>query len=38
MSDAFHLSVGEMVSWSQTINDLRNKCAHQSRVWDSRYV
>jgi len=38
VSDAFHLSVGEMVSWSQTINDLRNKCAHQSRIWDARYV
>lgn len=38
VSDAFHLSVGEMVSWSQMVNDLRNKCAHQSRVWDARYV
>ena len=38
ISDAFRISVQEMVSWSQAITDLRNKCAHQSRVWDSRFV
>jgi abortive infection bacteriophage resistance protein len=37
VSDAFRLSVKEMVSWSQAITDLRNKCAHQSRVWDGRF-
>lgn len=38
VSDAFRLSVQEMISFSRAINDLRNKCAHQSRVWDSRFV
>ena len=38
VSDAFRVSVKEMVSWSQAITDLRNKCAHQSRVWDAHYV
>lgn len=38
VSDAFHLSVKEMTSFSQAITDLRNKCAHQSRVWDSHFV
>jgi abortive infection bacteriophage resistance protein len=38
VSDAFRLSVNEMTSFSQAITDLRNKCAHQSRVWDHRFV
>lgn len=38
VSDSFRLSVKEMASFSQAITDLRNKCAHQSRVWDSHYV
>ena len=38
VSDVFRTSVKEMVSWSQAITDLRNKCAHQSRVWDSHFV
>jgi abortive infection bacteriophage resistance protein len=38
VSDAFRLSVMEMASFSQAITDLRNKCAHQSRVWDSHFV
>ena len=37
VSDAFRLSVREMASFSQAITDLRNKCAHQSRVWDSHF-
>lgn len=37
VSDSFRLSVGEMASFSQAITDLRNKCAHQSRVWDSHF-
>ena len=38
VSDGFRTSVKEMASWSQAITDLRNKCAHQSRVWDNRFV
>lgn len=38
VSNAFRLSVEEMASFSQAITDLRNKCAHQSRVWDSHFV
>ncbi len=37
-ADRFRLSVKEMASFSQAITDLRNKCAHQSRVWDGHFV
>lgn len=38
VADLFHLPVKEMASFSQAITDLRNKCAHQSRVWDGHFV
>jgi abortive infection bacteriophage resistance protein len=38
IADAFRLPVPEFVSFSQAINDLRNKCAHHSRVWDARFA
>lgn len=38
VADLFHLPVKEMASFSQAITDLRNKCAHQSRVWDAHFV
>ncbi len=38
VADAFHVSVKELTSWMQALTDLRNKCAHHSRVWDSRYT
>jgi abortive infection bacteriophage resistance protein len=38
IADAFSLPIPELASFSQAINDLRNKCAHHSRVWDARFA
>lgn len=38
VADSFYLSVKDLKSFAQGINDLRNKCAHHARLWDARFL
>jgi abortive infection bacteriophage resistance protein len=37
VADAFHASVPELTSWMHALTNLRNTCAHHSRLWDRRF-
>jgi abortive infection bacteriophage resistance protein len=37
VADAFHASPPELISWIHALTNLRNTCAHHSRLWDRRF-
>ena len=38
VSDFFRASPPELISWTHAFTNLRNTCAHHSRLWDRRFV
>lgn len=38
VADAFRASPPELISWIHALTNLRNTCAHHSRLWDRRFV
>lgn len=38
VADAFRASPPELTSWIHAMTNLRNTCAHHSRLWDRRFV
>jgi abortive infection bacteriophage resistance protein len=38
VADSFCASPPEMTSWIHALTNLRNTCAHHSRLWDRRFV
>jgi abortive infection bacteriophage resistance protein len=38
VADAFRASPPELTSWIHALTNLRNTCAHHSRLWDRRFV
>jgi len=38
VSDFFRASPPELISWIHALTNLRNTCAHHSRLWDRRFV
>lgn len=37
VADAFRTSPPELISWIHSLTNLRNTCAHHSRLWDRRF-
>lgn len=37
VAEAFHASPPELISWIHALTNLRNTCAHHSRLWDRRF-
>lgn len=37
VAEAFHTSPPELISWIHALTNLRNTCAHHSRLWDRRF-
>lgn len=38
VADFFRASPPELISWIHALTNLRNTCAHHSRLWDRRFV
>lgn len=38
VADGFRASPPELISWIHALTNLRNTCAHHSRLWDRRFV